>query len=187
METTTSVQTSTWTLDPAHSEISFQVKHLMITNVRGKFDKFDIHSTCPENDFEKVKVEFNAETSSVNTNSEQRDAHLRSADFFDSENHPKLTFKAEGMRKVSGDEYEMTGDLTIRGVTKPVKVKVELSEIIKDPYGQTKAGVTVNAKINRKDFGLTWNTALETGGVMVSDEVKIHGDIQMIRQEANAS
>jgi polyisoprenoid-binding protein YceI len=186
-QTTASPQATTWSLDPAHSEIGFQVKHLMITSVRGKFDKFDIHATCPENDFEKVHVEFTADTASVNTSSEQRDGHLKSADFFDSENHPQMTFKSNGMKKISGDDYEMSGDLTIRGVTKPVKVKVEVAGMVKDPYGQTKAGFIVEGKINRKDFGLLWNATLETGGLMVSDDVKIHADIQMIRKEAEAS
>ena len=186
-QTTASPQTTTWSLDPSHSEIGFQVKHLMITSVRGKFDKFDIHATCPANDFEKVHVEFTADTASVNTSSEQRDGHLKSADFFDSENHPQMTFKSNGMKKISGDDYEMSGDLTIRGVTKPVKVKVEVAGMVKDPYGQTKAGFIVEGKINRKDFGLLWNATLETGGLMVSDDVKIHADIQMIRKEAEAS
>lgn len=182
METTTSTAT-TWKIDASHSEVGFKVKHLMITNVRGNLDKFDVTATSKTaEDFEHVHVEFTAEAASVNTNSEQRDQHLRSADFFDSENHPNITFISNGMKRKNGNEFEMTGDLTIRGVTKPIRLDVELTGVAKDPWGQTKAGFNVEGKINRKDFGLVWNAPVETGGMLVSDEVKIHCEIQMIRQ-----
>jgi polyisoprenoid-binding protein YceI len=180
METTTT--STTWKVDPGHSEIGFKVKHLMITNVRGTFDQFDITAVSTQDDFEHVQVHFSADVNSVNTNSEQRDGHLKGADFFDGENHPKIEFASKGMKKTSGNEFVMEGDLTIRGVTKHIALDVELTGVAKDPWGQTKAGFTIEGKINRKDFGLVWNAPTETGGLLVSEEVKVHCEIQMVKQ-----
>lgn len=180
METTAT--TTTWKVDASHSEVGFKVKHLMITNVRGSLGQFDIEAQTQQDDFENVNVNFTGQVASITTGSEQRDGHLMGADFFDAENHPMISFVASGMKKKSDDEFELNGDLTIRGVTKPIALNVEYSGLAKDPWGQIKAGFVVEGKINRKDFGLVWNAPTETGGLLVSDEVKIHSEIQMVKQ-----
>jgi polyisoprenoid-binding protein YceI len=174
--------TTKWVLDPSHSELGFKVKHLMVTNVSGSFNSFSVTAETTGDDFTNAVVAFSADATSITTNSEQRDEHLKSADFFDTANFPVITFKATRFEKNSDDEYSLTGDLTIKGVTKSEKLKVEFGGVVKDPWGNTKAGFTVTGKINRKDFGLTWNAALETGGVMVSEEVRINSEIQLIKQ-----
>lgn len=180
METTAT--TTTWKVDASHSEVGFKVKHLMITNVRGSLGQFDIEAQTQQDDFENVKVNFIGQVASITTGSEQRDGHLMGTDFFDAENHPMISFVASGMKKKSDDEFELNGDLTIRGVTKPIALNVEYSGLAKDPWGQIKAGFVIEGKINRKDFGLVWNAPTETGGLLVSDEVKIHSEIQMVKQ-----
>jgi polyisoprenoid-binding protein YceI len=173
---------TTWKLDPMHSEVQFKVKHLMITTVTGYFQKLDLEVDTESEDFNTTsKVEFTADIDSINTNNEQRDTHLKSADFFNAEEHGQLIFigkKYEG----SGDEALLHGDLTIRGVTKPITLKVEFGGIVLDPYGQTKAGFTVDGKISRKEFGLTWSAVTEAGAIVVGDEIKIHAEIQLIKQ-----
>ncbi|MEJ8801753.1 YceI family protein [Pontibacter sp. H249] len=172
-----------WSIDPAHSEIQFKVKHLMITTVTGYFQKFDLEVEAEEEDFTKAtKIVFTADVDSINTNNEQRDTHLKSADFFDAANHEQLRFEGKNLEKASDDEYKLNGDLTIRGTTKPVTVNVEFGGIVVDPYGQTKAGFTVSGKINRKDYGLTWSAVTEAGSVVVSDEIKLHAEIQLVKQ-----
>ncbi|MBK9192109.1 MAG: YceI family protein [Crocinitomicaceae bacterium] len=172
-----------WTVDPTHSEINFKVKHLMITNVTGSFGKFEINASTDGDDFTQSKIEFTAETDSVLTGNADRDNHLKSADFFDAANYPKIQFTATGYKK--GNEVdELTGDLTIKNVTKSVTLHVENSGIAKDPWGNLKAGFSISGKLNRKDFGLTWNAAMETGGVLVSDEVKISCEIQLVKLPA---
>ncbi|PBQ34615.1 hypothetical protein CNR22_23500 [Sphingobacteriaceae bacterium] len=170
-----------WNLDPAHSEVTFKVKHMMITNVSGNFTDFSVDAETEGEDFTTANVTFSTRTTSVNTNSEQRDGHLRSPEFFDSEKFPELKFKGTKYEKVSGDDYKLHGDLTIKDVTKNITLDVEYGGINKDPWGNMKAGFTVSGKINRKDFGLTWNAALETGGVMVSEDVKINCEIQLVK------
>jgi polyisoprenoid-binding protein YceI len=172
---------TTWNLDPTHSEVGFKVKHMMVTNVSGAFTDFNVQAATNGEDFNNLDLTFTAKTASVNTGNEQRDGHLRSADFFDAENHPELTFKATKMEKASSDNYHLHGDLTIRGVTKPITLNAEFGGIGKDPWGNIKAGFTVTGKINRKDFGLNWNAALEAGGVLVSDEVRINSEIQLVK------
>ncbi len=175
--------TTKWVLDPSHSELGFKVKHLMVTNVSGSFNNFSVTAETSGDDFANAVVTFSADTTSISTNSEQRDEHLKSADFFDAANFPAITFKATAFeKKGSGEEYELTGDLTIKDVTKSVKLNVEYGGLVKDPWGNNKAGFTVTGKINRKDFGLNWNAMLETGGVMVSEDVKINSEIQLIKQ-----
>jgi len=170
-----------WDLDPSHSEVTFKVKHMMITNVSGSFTEFTVDASTEANDFTKSEVSFTAKATSVNTNSEQRDGHLRSPEFFDSEKFPEIKFKATNYEKVSGEDYKLSGDLSIKDITKNITLDVEYGGINKDPYGNIKAGFTVSGKINRKDFGLTWNAALETGGVMLSEEVKINCEIQLVK------
>src|SRR5688500_10814872 len=146
-----------WVIDPAHSEIQFKVKHLMITTVTGYFKKFNLEVETANDDFNTAsRIEFTADIDSIDTNNEQRDTHLKSADFFDAASHSQLTFKGKKYQS-SGDEATLQGDLTIRGTTKPVTVKVEYGGTVVDPYGQTKAGFTVSGKISRKEFGLTWS------------------------------
>lgn len=171
-----------WKIDPAHSEIQFKVKHLMITTVTGYFKKFDLEVETETDDFQTAKrIEFTADVDSINTNNEQRDTHLKSPDFFNAAEYSQLRFV--GTRyETKGDEAELHGDLTIRGVTKPVTLKVDFGGIVTDPYGQTKAGFTIQGKISRKEFGLTWNAVTEAGSVVVSDEIKIHAEVQLVKQ-----
>ncbi|MFB6341189.1 YceI family protein [Saccharicrinis sp. FJH62] len=171
-----------WTLDPSHSEITFKVKHMMISNVRGEFKSFS--ALIEGEDFEKAKISASIEAASVFTNSEDRDNHLKSADFFDAENYAALTFEGISLKKLDDDEYKLTGLLTIKGVSKEVTFDVEFGGINKDPWGNYKAGFSIEGKINRKDWGLNWNAALETGGVLVSDDVKISAEVQFVKQEA---
>jgi polyisoprenoid-binding protein YceI len=169
-----------WTLDPSHSELTFKVKHLMITNVKGEFRKFS--ATISGDTPEGSKVVVAVDTASVFTNEENRDNHLRSADFFDVENHPEMHFESVSFRKIDEENYVMIGMLTIRGIGREIKLNVEFGGINKDPWGNEKAGFSFSGKINRKDWGLNWNAALETGGVLVSDEVRISGEVQFVRQ-----
>jgi len=171
----------TWNMDPTHSELGFKVKHMMVTNLSGKFTDFSIQANSDDEQFSNPEISFSAKIASVNTGQEQRDTHLRSAEFFDAEVHPEMTFKATKMEKLSDENYKMHGDLSIKGVTKPVALDVEFGGIGKDPWGNTKAGFTVNGKIKRSDFGLTWNAPLETGGVLVSDEVRINSEVQLVK------
>lgn len=175
--------TTKWVVDPTHSEVQFKVKHLMITTVTGYFGKFDVEVETEDEDFTKAsKILFTADVDSISTNNEQRDTHLKSADFFDAANHEQVRFEGKNFEKLSEDEYKLHGDLTIRGNTKPVAVDVEFGGIVVDPYGQTKAGFTVSGKINRKDFGLTWSAVTEAGSVVVSDEIKLISEIQLVKQ-----
>ena len=153
------MKTTTWAIDPAHSEITFKVKHLMISNVKGEF-----------------------KTSSISTNNNDRDTHLKSPDFFEVEQFPEITFKSTSLKKGDDDEYKLVGDLTIKGVTKEITLDTEFGGFMKDPYGNEKAGFSINGKLNRKDFRLNWNAALEAGGVMVGNEVKINAEVQFVKQ-----
>jgi polyisoprenoid-binding protein YceI len=181
METSviTSARTK-WVLDPSHSELLFKVKHLMISNVKGEFQKFN--AEISGDDFFTSKINVMIDASSISTNNEQRDVHLKSADFFDVENHRELSFKSTSFKQIADDEYQLNGLLTIKGISKEVSLEVEFGGINKDPWGNEKAGFSFKGKINRKDWGLNWNAALETGGVLVSDEVKISGEIQFAKQ-----
>jgi len=171
-----------WNLDPTHSELTFKVKHLMISNVKGEFTKFS--ATIDGEDFETAKLSATIDAASIFTNNNDRDGHLKSADFFEVETYPELKFESTSMKKVDDDEYKLTGDLTIKGTTKSVELDVDFGGYMKDPYGNEKAGFSIEGKINRKDFGLNWNAALEAGGVMVSDEVKIAAEVQFVKTEA---
>jgi len=173
---------ATYKIDASHSEISFKVKHLMITNVTGNFNKFDATLTSSKEDFSDASVSFEADADSISTNNEQRDAHLKSDEFFAAEKFPKLTFTSTSVTKTSGDALTVTGDLTIRGVTQPVTLTGEYGGTVTDPWGQTKAGFELNGKINRKEFGLTWSAVTEAGGIVVSDEVKLHVNVQFVQQ-----
>lgn len=164
-----------WIIDTAHSEVTFKVKHMMITNVTGEFSGFDAQVSADDDQFKNANISFSADTSTVDTGNEDRDKHLVSGDFFDAEKYPKLKFESTGYDASSG---KVTGELTIKDVTKTVTLDAEFGGVNKDPWGNMKAGFTISGKINRKDFGLNWNAALETGGVLVSDEVRINCEVQ---------
>lgn len=170
-----------WTLDPTHSELQFKVKHLMITTVTGSLKSFSAELSSTGDDFTDADISFNGEISSLDTGNTDRDNHLKSGDFFDAETHPSMSFKSTDVEK-DGDDYIVKGDLTLKGETKTIKLTAEFGGIATDPWGNTKAGFTLSGKLNRSDFGLTWNAALETGGVMVSEEVKILGELQFVKQ-----
>ncbi|MCL6548175.1 MAG: YceI family protein [Alicyclobacillus sp.] len=171
-----------WTVDAAHSSIEFSVRHMMITNVRGAFHKFDAKIEADPEDLTDATIEFTVDLASVDTKNADRDAHLRSADFFDVEHHPNMTFRATRIVKKGDGQYDVTGDLTIRGVTKPVTFQVNYEGHGKDPWGNERVGFTGQGTLNRSEFGLTWNAALETGGVLVADQVKVSLDIQATKQ-----
>lgn len=170
-----------WTVDPMHSEVQFKVKHLVISTVTGNFNQFSAEMEAEKEDFTDATISFTADINSISTNNQQRDEHLKSDDFFNAEKFPQMTFRSNTLEK-DGDGYALKGDLTIRDVTKPVTLAVELGGVAQDPYGQTKAGFEAEGKINRKEFGLMWSAITEAGGVVVSDKVKILLNIQFIKQ-----
>lgn len=173
---------TTWSIDPAHSAAEFKVKHLMISNVRGKFTGLTGTLKLNEGDVSKSSIEASIPVATVSTGDEQRDGHLKSGDFFDAEKFPTMAFKSTKIVPDGEGELKVTGDLTLHGATKPVTFSVEgPSQPSKDPWGNTRIGLSATAKINRKDFGLSWNAALETGGVMVGEEVTISLDVEFIK------
>lgn len=170
---------STFQLDKAHSGVTFQVKHMMVSNAKGEFKNFDILVTGDVQNLESLQVTAEIDVASINTNNEDRDNHLRSADFFDVEHHPKITVKSQSIKKVSDSEYELTADVTIRGVTKTETFRVQFNGLAKHPMmGKMVAGFEVSGKINRDDYGLTWNAPLETGGLLVGKEVKLNANLE---------
>jgi polyisoprenoid-binding protein YceI len=170
-----------WTIDPAHSKIGFKVKHLMISNVMGNFRDFEGQVTTNGNDLSTANISFSLNSASVDTEMADRDTHLKSADFFDVGNYPKITFIGSGLKDLGDDMYELTGNLVIKGVTKKVVLPVEFGGLMTDPWGNVKAGFSIGGKINRKEWGLNWNAVLEAGGVLLSDEVKIICDVQLVK------
>jgi polyisoprenoid-binding protein YceI len=174
--------TTTWNLDPVHSVAEFKVKHMMISNVKGQFTGITGSLTLDEADIANSQVEATIDASSINTREAQRDVHLKSADFFDVEQYPTLAFRSSAVKRTSDDELSVNGDLTIHGVTRPVVFKVEGPTAPgKDPWGNTRIGFSAVTRINRKDFGLTWNAALEAGGILVGEEVTITLDLQFVK------
>lgn len=172
-----------WKVDTSHSEVNFTVKHMMIARVNGTFRDFSADLAFDPEDLTTADVNFTVNVASIDTRNEDRDNHLKSADFFDVENHPNMTFVAKTIEKKGDNEYDVTGDLTIRGVTKPETFRVTFAGVAKDPFsGVEKAGLTATGKINRTDYGLTWNAALETGGVLVSEDVKIDLLLELIKE-----
>ena len=172
--------TTKWNIDPTHSEVTFKVEHLMISTVTGKFKVFEGQVENEDDDFKTVKnVQFKADVKSIDTNNDQRDEHLRSADFFATDEQSDLVFRAEKF-DVTSDKLE--GELTIRNTTKPVTLDVEFGGVVVDPYGQTKAGLTVSGKISRKNFGLTWDAVTEAGSEVVSDQVRLNAEVQFVKQ-----
>lgn len=176
---------SKWIIDPTHSEVSFKVKHLVISTVTGFFKKFEGNMESSTEDFDGAKVNFSAAIDSIDTNQTDRDNHLKSADFFDAANHPNLLFS--GVIEKKSGEYKLVGDLTMRDTTKVIELEVDFGGIAADPYGQTKAGFEIEGKVNRKDFGLSWSAITEAGNVVVSEQVRLHLSVQLIKQEAEES
>jgi polyisoprenoid-binding protein YceI len=170
----------TWTIDTLHSEVGFSVRHMMVSKVRGKFTKFSGELVTAENPLDS-SVTAEIDLASIDTGSEQRDGHLRSPDFFDTDNHPQMTYRSTGLR-ADGDDYVLDGELTLKGVTRNVPLKLELNGFGPDPYGGTRAGFTATGQINRADFGVTYNAAIEGGGVVVSDKVELHLEIEAVLQ-----
>lgn len=172
-----------WNLDPAHSSAEFKVRHMMMSNVRGSFRGLKGVLTLDKDNPANSSVKASGDVNTLTTGDEQRDAHLKSADFFDAAQYPEITFQSTSVKALGGDRFQVTGDLTMRGVTKPVTFDLEgLGEPAKDPWGNLRIGFTAMAKLNRKDFGLTWNAALETGGMLVGEEITITLDVQFIKQ-----
>ena len=177
MNNTATATKTTWAIDNAHSEITFKVRHMMIASVTGKFENFTASAETYGEDLADAKLTFSAETASVNTNATDRDNHLRSADFFDSEKYSNMTFESTNV-----SNNKVTGNLTIKDVTREVTLNLENGGVGIDPWGNKRLGFTVSGKINRKDWGLNWNAALETGGVLVSEEVTINCEVQLVKQ-----
>lgn len=173
-----------WVIDPTHSEIEFKIRHLMVSNVKGSFSEFDASIYTTNDDFMSAEVDCFVNVSSISTGNSDRDKHLVGPDFFDVEKYPQISFRADSVENVDNDgSYELWGNITIRDVTKKIKLNVEFGGIQKDPWGNEKAGFTINGKLNRADFGLTWNAPLEAGGVLLSDEVKIAVELQLVRSK----
>jgi len=176
--------TTKWKLDPTHSELGFKIKHLMITNVKGSFKDFQAEVQTKGEDFSTAQINVAAEMSSITTNNEQRDAHLLTSDFFEVDKHPQLIFKSIRIDKIDDDTFTLHGELTLKGITKAVKLDVEINGVTKDPWGGERAGFVVSGKIKRSEWGVTFNSPLETGGVMLGEDVTITGEIQLIKQAA---
>ncbi len=170
-----------WKIDPTHSEVQFKVKHLVISTVTGSFGSYEGKIEADGEDFENAKATFIADIDSISTNNEDRDQHLKSDDFFNAGQYPKLTFESKNFEKVGDGEYKVTGDLTIRDVTKEIELDVVHGGTVGDPYGNTKAGFEVTGTINRKEFGLTWDAVTEAGNVVVGDKIKLQLNVQFIQ------
>jgi polyisoprenoid-binding protein YceI len=173
-----------WLLDPTHSELGFKIKHLMITNVSGFFTSFQVEGETDNDDFSTAKIQLKADMNSIDTNNEQRDAHLRNSDFFAADKHPEMVFESTGVEKVDSENFHLYGNLTLKNITNPVKLDVEYSGITKDPWGGERVGFVVTGKIKRSQWGVNFNGVLETGGAMLGEEVKIQSEIQLVKQPA---
>ena len=180
--TPTATTKTIWNLDASHSELGFKVKHMMITNVSGSFGKFDVTVETDGDDFSTAKIDFTADVASVTTGSEQRDGHIKSPDFFDKANYPEMKFVSTEIKNLGNDNYELHGNLTINAITKPATLNVEFGGMGIDPWGNAKVGFTLNGKINRTEWNLLWNAPLAAGGLLVSEEVRIHADVQFSKQ-----
>lgn len=170
-----------WILDPTHSEVQFKVKHLVISTVTGTFKSLDGTIETDNEDFTGAQIDFSLEVGSIDTNQADRDAHLKSADFFDVEKYPKISFISTSFDK-AGNDYELNGNLTIKDVTKPIKLEVEYGGTVTDPYGNIKAGFEISTRISRKEYGLTWNAITEAGAIVVGDDIKLLANVQFVKQ-----
>ena len=173
-----------WVLDPTHSELGFKIKHLMITNVSGFFNSFQVQvaGATDDDDFSKAKIRLQADMNSIHTNNEQRDAHLRNSDFFESDKHPEMIFESTKTEQVDKENFHLYGNLTLKSITLPVKLNVEYSGITKDPWGGERAGFTVTGKIKRSDWGVNFNGVFVTFCAILGEEVKIHSQIELVKQ-----
>jgi polyisoprenoid-binding protein YceI len=171
----------TWNLDTSHSSVEFAVKHMVISSTKGRFTDYDVDADVDLTNLANSKATVRINAASIDTRDEKRDGHLRSADFFDVENNPYITFVSKRLEPKGGDDYKIVGDLTIRGVTKEVVLDGEVTGPVKDPWGGTRVGLSANGKINRKQFGLNWNAALEAGGLLVGDDVKLNIDTELVQ------
>ncbi|MBL7974921.1 MAG: polyisoprenoid-binding protein [Candidatus Kapabacteria bacterium] len=178
---TATAQNTVWNLDPSHSMLGFKVKHLVISSVTGKFTEYSVSVKSDKPDFTDAQITVVAKTKSIFTDNNDRDNHLRSDDFFNSEKFPEMTFKSKSIKKTGGNKYKVTGDLTIRNVTKTVTLDMEFGGIVKDPWGNTKAGFSISGEINRFDYNLAWNKAIEAGGLVVDKMVKIECDVELAK------
>jgi polyisoprenoid-binding protein YceI len=172
-----------WLSDPMHSELQFKIKHLMISNVSGSLKNFHAEVETEGEDFSTAKIDLTAQMDSISTNNEQRDSHLRNSDFFEVEKYPELLFKSTKIEKVDSDTFVLIGALTMKDITKPVKLNVEFNGATKDPWGGERAGFMISGKINRTDWGVNFNSILETGGVALGEEVRINSEIELVKQE----
>ena len=171
-----------WTIDTSHTEIGFKIKHMMISNVRGSFKKFDGTVTTEDHNLETAKIDLTIDPASVDTDNGQRDTHLRSADFFDADNYKEIHFVSDALKKKTDEEYELTGQLTIHGNTQPITLQVEASPVVQDPFGNQRVGVTVEGKISRKAFGLVWNGTMPSGDSIIGDDVFINCEMELIHK-----
>jgi polyisoprenoid-binding protein YceI len=171
----------TWNLDPAHSSVEFAVKHMIISSTKGRFQRYDVQATIDEANIANSQALVTIEADSVDTRDENRDNHLRSADFLDAANFPKITFQSKRLEPKGGDDYKIVGDLTIRGVTKEIVLDGEVTGPVKDPWGGTRVGLSAHAKVNRKEWGLNWNSVLEAGGVLVGDDVRLNIETELVK------
>jgi polyisoprenoid-binding protein YceI len=174
--------TTKWSIDATHSEVLFKIRHMMVSNVSGQFKQFDASIETEGDNISTAKVRFTADVASISTNNEQRDAHLRNGDFFDAENHPQITFESNELTKTGIDEYTANGTLTMRGVSKPVTLKVEHGGVVQDPWGNTRTGFSISTKINRKDFGVSFSMVSETGGLLLGEDVTISASAEFVKQ-----
>jgi polyisoprenoid-binding protein YceI len=171
-----------WAIDPTHSELHFKVKHLMVSWVTGSFKEFNATVETEDDDLSTAKVRFTAEVNSISTNNDQRDAHLKTGDFFDAENHPQIVFESEKLEKIDDETYKVYGTLTMRGASKKIVFNVEYGGVTQDPWGLTRMGISVSGKINRKDFGVSFGMVTETGGVLLGDDVTINANTEFVKQ-----
>jgi len=173
-----------WVLDGAHSEIQFKVRHMMVSWVTGSFKQFTAEVETDGDDFTTAKVNFSADINSISTNNEQRDAHLRTGDFFDAENHQQLVFQGNKLEKIDDERYKLHGTLTMRGVSRPIVLNAEFGGITQDPWGNTRTGFSVTGKINRKDFGVSFSMVSETGGILLGEDVTISSNVEFVKAVA---
>ncbi len=178
------MSTTKWALDATHSEVQFKVRHLMVSNVSGQFKKFNATVETQGDDISTAKVHFTADLDSISTNNDQRDAHLKTNDFFDAENHPQLIFEGGKLEKIDEENYKLHGTLTMRGNSKKITLNVEFGGITQDPWGNTRVGFSVRGKINRKDFGVSFGMVTETGGLLLGDDVTINAETEFVKEAA---
>jgi len=172
---------SKWTLDPTHAEIQFKIRHMMISWVTGSFKQFNAEVETDGDDFTTAVVNFTAQVNSISTNNEQRDGHLKNGDFFDAETYPEIKFKSTELQRIDEENYQLEGVLTVRGISKPVVLKADFGGIIQDPWGNIRTGFTIDGKINRKDFGISFSMVSETGGILLGEDVTIHANVEFVK------